>query len=229
MSHKSLPVSMTPSEAQWGIRYLLFQYFFLPGLLALGLRLSFPYLPGVYLDFAYFLVNFLVVICLFRHFLLDSARHTAEHFPNFFTCAIIGFLVYEVLILLVSFGILQLFPDFFNVNDASISEIAKENLPVMAVGTVLLVPLVEETLYRGVVFGLLRRKGRVTAYVVSTFVFCAIHVAGYWGSFEPLHLILCFIQYIPAGVVLAAVYELSGSIFAPVLIHMAVNAIGIFS
>jgi membrane protease YdiL (CAAX protease family) len=93
----------------------------------------------------------------------------------------------------------------------------------MVIGTVVLVPIVEETLYRGLIFGLLPK--RILRYAVSVGAFCAIHVMGYIGYYEPLHLLLCFMQYIPAGLVLAYAYERSGSIFAPILIHMAINGI----
>ena len=60
------------------------------------------------------------------------------------------------------------YPDFSNVNDTSIMELTQQNYTLMAIGTVLLVPVVEETLYRGVVFGSLYKRSRVAAYTVST-------------------------------------------------------------
>ena len=56
-----------------------------------------------------------------------------------------------------------------------------------------------------------------------------IHVMGYIGQFDWLTLVLCFLQYIPAGLWLAWAYEKSDSIFAPMLIHTAINAIGIYA
>jgi membrane protease YdiL (CAAX protease family) len=54
-------------------------------------------------------------------------------------------------------------------------------------------------------------------------------VLGYIGSADLLTLALCFLQYIPAGLCLAWAYDASGSIFAPVLIHTVINALGILS
>ena len=84
-------------------------------------------------------------------------------------------------------------------------------------------------LTRGLVFGALHPRSRMLAYIVSTLFFSFIHVMGYIGSFSASVLLLCFLQYIPAGVMLAWAYEYSGSILAPILIHTAVNAIAIFS
>jgi len=39
-------------------------------------------------------------------------------------------------------------------------------------------------------------------------------------------LFLCFLQYLPAGFALAFCYRRSGSIFAPILVHMVVNQTG---
>ena len=39
-------------------------------------------------------------------------------------------------------------------------------------------------------------------------------------------LLLCFCQYIPAGICLGWAYAKSGTIWCPVLIHMTVNQIG---
>lgn len=229
MRNYKLPIFMTPSESVWGVRYLLFQYFFLPSLLALALRFLWPAAADVHLDFLYFSVNFIAVIWIFHRFLWNSIRYTMKHLYNCLITAVSGFLIYQVLIYSISLTIILLYPGFFNINDASIAVTAQDNFLLMAAGTVILVPIVEETLYRGIVFGLLRRRSRILAYGISTLIFCGIHVAGYWGSYEPLHLLICFVQYIPAGLVLGWAYERSGSIYVPTLIHMAVNAIGILS
>jgi len=39
-------------------------------------------------------------------------------------------------------------------------------------------------------------------------------------------IILCFLQYLPAGFALAWCYRRSGSIFASILVHMTVNQMG---
>ena len=124
---------------------------------------------------------------------------------------------------------LLFYPDFANVNDASIATMMGEHFVITAVGTVLLVPITEELLYRGVVFrGLYERSPRL-AWVVSTAVFAFIHVMGFIGSADLMTICLCFIQYIPAALVLAWSYGKTDSILTPVLIHTAVNLVGILS
>ena len=229
MLKKELPISLTFYETRWGIRYLLFELVFLGSIIRLALAHLWPAATNVHVNFIYFLTNFLSVGWIFRSFLMDSARHTAKNILPVLISAAAGFIAYQILIRCLSAAIVLLFPEFFNVNDSSIAVTTQENFLLTAIGTVLLVPITEEILFRGLVFGLLHRRSKIAAYVISALIFCAIHVVSYIGYYEPLHLLLCFVQYLPAGLVLAWAYESSGSIFAPTLIHMAVNAIGILS
>ena len=73
------------------------------------------------------------------------------------------------------------------------------------------------------------RWSRFWAYAISAAVFCAVHVLSYVGRYEPALLALNFLQYLPAGLILAWAYEKSGSILCPILIHMGVNALGMAS
>ena len=124
---------------------------------------------------------------------------------------------------------MRLMPSFFNVNDAAIGQSIRQSFWVMAVGTVLLAPVAEELLYRALLFGAVHRKSRLLAYILSILVFCGIHVVGYIGSYSPTLLAVCFLQYLPGGLVLAWAYEKSGNILTSIAIHMAINAIGTFA
>ena len=229
MQKQELPVSLTRSEISWGIRYLLFELVFLGPLLSIALNFLWPTAKDVHFDFLYFFVNFIAIILIFRKFLKHSIGHTAKQILSALLAAAIGFVLYWVLQIVLSAAILFSVPEFYNVNDAAIAETSREHFLLMAVSTVVLVPIAEEMLHRGLIFGLIHRKSRLAAYAVSTVLFSAIHVVGYIGGYEPHILLLCFLQYVPAGLILAWAYEFSGSIFAPVLIHTAINIIGILS
>ena len=222
-------LSVTPSDKETfsGLIYLSIQLVVLPALLifineSFGLPLS-----EVQINFIFFCIDFLCVTLIFRRFLLASAKHAFENLSRCLRYAFIGLLLYWGGSILLSFIILSIYPDFFNVNDQSIMELTEQNQTLMGIGTVLLVPVVEETLYRGVVFGGLYRRNPVAAFAVSALVFSALHVVGYIGSYEPLHLCMCFLQYIPAGLALAFAYAKADTIWAPILMHMTINQIGI--
>ncbi len=229
MKNTPFDPNLTRAEGRWGIRYLLFELVFLAPLLKILLDFLFPEATTVHLNFLYFLVNFIVVLCLFRSFLLISFKKTLKDIPRCLATALGGFVVYEAMSIGLGMLIRWAFSEFFNVNDAALNLATRSNFLLMSIGTVILVPIVEETLHRGLVFGLFRSQNRWLGYIISVLLFCSIHVSGYIGLFDPLHLLICFIQYIPAGVVLAWTYEFTGSIFVPTAIHMAVNAIALLS
>lgn len=229
MGKKQLPVALLRREISWGTRYLLFQLVFLGPLLSTALKLVFPQVRSIHIDTAYFVVNFAAVVGIFHHYLGRSLKHGISHFVKLLLAAGLGFVVYNILTLGLDTLIYWRHPEFQNINDAGIAQYTREQFWLTAFGTVILVPTAEETLFRGLIFGGLRQKNRALAYAVSILFFAFIHVMGYFGAAPLSLLLLCLIQYIPAGLVLAFAYEYSGSILAPILIHTAVNAIAILS
>ena len=138
----------------------------------------------------------------------------------------IGYLYYRLLSLLVVQLILAIYPQYYNLNDASISTMASSNLVLISIGTILIAPIYEELLFRGLIFQGLYGRNRFLAYALSTAAFAGIHVLGYLSLMTPLHLALAFLQYVPAGLILCWVYAKADSIFAPIILHVGVNLIG---
>lgn len=222
-------ISMTRSEAIWGNRYLLFQLIFLPSLISVALAFLWPSATALHLNLICWGINFCAVMGIFHRFLGNSLKHALKNPAKILLTAVIGFFAYQILSIALSVALVLLFPNFFNVNTANIASIAKQNHLLMALGTVVLVPIVEEVFYRGVIFGLMKRRSTLLAYALSIVMFCLIHVMGYVGHYTPLHLLICTLQYIPAGIVMAASYHYTDNILTPTLIHMTVNAIAMLS
>ena len=177
----------------------------------------------------YFAVSFLAVAVIFRRYLWRSAAQTLRQPGKVLGISVAGLILYWISNLCMSLFLAALGLNTPNVNDQSIAAMAADDFPLMFIGTVLLVPLAEETLYRGLLFGVLYRKNRLLGYGISTLFFCAIHVVGYAGSYPADVLFACFLQYIPAGLCLGWAYAKTDSIFAPILIHTMVNAMGILA
>ena len=222
-----LSISMTRREFLLGWGYLLFSTLFLPALLGLVSSLLAEPLSEALVNILYFAINFLCVAVIFRRFLWSSLKTAASKPWHCLLFALIGFGVYMLAMLIMSAVIAGIDPDFSNVNDDAIIDMAQEHTGWIAFCTVFLVPITEETLYRGLLFQGLQRKSRVLAYLVSVSVFAWIHVMGYIGSFDALTLVLCFVQYLPAGAILALAYEKTDTIITPILIHIIINQIGI--
>ena len=221
-----LSISMTRKEILFGWVYLLLSMFLLPSLIVLGnTRLSDPF-SETELNIFYFFFNFLCVVLIFHRFLGKSFKTALQSIWRCLRFAALGFILYYAAALLVSNFIFWLDPDFANVNDSAISELSKEHYTLLSFCTVFLVPVTEETFYRGLLFQPLQAKSRVLAYLVSALVFAAIHITGYIGLYDFTTLLLCYIQYLPAGIALCFAYEKADTIVAPILMHIAINQIG---
>ena len=226
---KNLSVTLTRTESILGLIYLVFQIFVLPFVIELvTMLLGFP-LSESELNFLFFAINFLCVTVIFRRYLIACGKISLSKPFACLRAALFGMLAYWVMSYALAFAIIFLYPDFYNVNDSSIAAMAQENFPLISLGTVILVPITEEILYRGLIFSQIYNKNRFLAYLVSTLAFSALHVIGYIGKFEPMHLLICLLQYVPASLCLAWAYRKADSIWAPILMHMTINQIAMLA
>ena len=224
---RSLYISMSRGEKLWGWLYMAFSLLALPAVLQLlNAKLAAPLTEGQ-LNFAFYCVNFLAICRIFHSYLRNSLVAMWRDLWNFVQAVVLGYVAYWAAAKAMEFVMGYLLPHFQNINDSAITEMAHENYTLMAIGVVLLVPLAEEVLYRGLIFRNLYRSSQVAAYLVSMAAFAAIHVLGYIGSESVTTLAVCFLQYLPAGLCLAWTYTKADNIFAPVIVHALVNAIAI--
>lgn len=225
MEKLRLPVYTTHWERILGTVYLLLMVFVLPSVIQLVL----PTASGTTRNFVFFCLNFTCTVTIFRKFLVNSLRDLLNHPGRLFFPVLFGFAGYESLTRLLSQVIVYFLPGFSNINDSSIAALAGQNPVLWMIGSVFLVPIVEETLFRGLIFGTVGKTGVFWGYLVSVLCFSAIHVVGYIGVTSWQTILACAIQYIPAGVALAWSYQQSGSIFAPITIHCIINAMAMAS
>ena len=222
MKNKTLTVSTTKQETIFGWMYLAFQLIALPGILSWANETM--QLSEAEYHFCIFVINFIAVLLIFNKYLSRSFTQVLQHPSYFIQAVILGFVAYYA----CSWGINKLFswiaPGYTNANDASIAALSKGNFFLMAIGTVVLVPPVEECFYRGLIFRNLYGVSRLAAYLVSMAVFAFIHIIGYIQSYTLWQLILAFLQYLPAGLCLAWSYAKSDTVFSPIVIHALVNA-----
>lgn len=86
------------------------------------------------------------------------------------------------------------------------------------IGYGLLVPIVEELLYRGLIYNRLKVSfGRHSSLVISAIIFAMVH--GNWV--QGLYGLIC-------GLVFVWLYEFFGTIFVPILAHMTLNISSLF-
>lgn len=212
-----------------GTVWLLFETLFFASLLQVLNGLLPTPLPQTEVNFIFFAVNFTAVAWIFRRFWIAQIRLLPEVVGKVLLTAVVGFAVYWVLNFLSAQIIFTLDSNFTSVNDKTIQTLVAEDYTLMFVGTVILAPIAEECLFRGLIFRGIYDHSPVFAWIVSILLFALVHILGYAGTY-PFHtLVLCFVQYLPAGICLAGAYRFSGSVFCPILIHSAVNLIGMMS
>ena len=98
--------------------------------------------------------------------------------------------------------------------------------PATAVILVVLMPIVEEPLFRGLLFGTARRYSRALGYVLSTLVYavyCVWQFAYAYGQVDLRYLLLA-VEYLPMGLALTWCYDNGGSIWSPIALHAVINA-----
>lgn len=219
--HDKLP-ALRPSEKYIGISYLVFQFALLPVLLHLvATALSWEG-DGAAINAVYFTINFIAAILIFWRLLKRSARQAMDNLEGMLFATAVGFGVYRVSGIVLGILVTVLFPDFSNLNDSAVIDIMGQYPLLMFVCTVVLAPVAEELLFRGLVFGWLQEKNVLLGYILSPLLFAAIHVVQYIGLYSAEHIFVALVMYLPAGLCFSWAYQRSGSILSPIIIH-AVN------
>ena len=112
-------------------------------------------------------------------------------------------------------------------NNDAVTGLAKVDYKRMIAVAVLMAPLVEECLFRGVVFGTIRPRSRFWAYAVSIALFSLYHVWQYVVMYGDPKLLLSALAYVPVSAALTFCYEQTRSIWPPVFFHMCINALSL--
>lgn len=109
-------------------------------------------------------------------------------------------------------------------NNDAVTRLAAADYKRMIAVAVFMAPLVEECLFRGVLFGAIRPRSRFWAYVVSVALFALYHVWQYAVMYQDARLLLSALTYVPVSAALAFCYEQTRSVWPPVFFHMFINA-----
>lgn len=222
---------MNKVEAIVGWVYVFVHIFAMPYIVNALNAYVFPLLGftlgGMWVEFLYYAIGFAFLLGFLFHYLRESFGDMCANFKDTVVAVLVGLVANYFLALIINLIIGFFLNDLVNPNSSAIDELVLISPNKMLVIGVLLAPVVEETLFRGVVFGTLRRKNAVLAYAVSILLFAVYHL---WTdlifNFHP-SLLLYLLQYLPAGLALAWCYEHSKSIWGSVFLHMLLNYVAI--
>lgn len=206
------------SRAAWlcALLWLPVHAWLLPRLVAL----LFPQLDDAQLNIAVYCTGALWMLATQFRFLRADFDPLVER---------VGRVLLEVLgsyglMLLLNLGVsaLLLFSgELDNPNNEAVLDFSTANSGPITALVVFLAPLVEESMFRAGIFGALRRRNRLAAYLVCMAAFALYHVIGY-ALFDPTAWIYV-LQYLPIGFLLCRIYERTNTIWAPMLLHALIN------
>ena len=177
----------------------------------------------------YYYILFAATVIIFHGFLGRTSRHFAENLGGACKFMAIGLvalyglneLVYRLTRLVVS--------NQTNLNDTTISAQIEDAPHMTLLIVIFLAPFVEEVLFRGLVFGCLKEKSRIFAYILSCALFAFLHVWTAALSNWDLGYLILMLQYLVPGLVFAWAYEHSGTLWTSILLHALVNALSLFT
>ena len=176
----------------------------------------------------YYYVLFAVTLVIFHNFLSRTSRQAMDRLGEVCKNILLGMVAMYGLNELVYRLTNLVMTNRTNLNDttifAQIEDVPRTTLLII----IFVAPFVEEVLFRGLVFGNLKSKYRVAAYIVSCLLFAALHVWQFAVVNRDMTYFLLMVQYLVPGLVLAWVYERSGTLWTSIGLHMAVNAMAVW-
>ena len=225
-----LYIPMNKKEQRFGLMWL--------GLMLISILLV-PVRSGALPEFLFWGGNFTAAVLIFRKFLKSSFQVPLTPFSTVLKFALLGYALAFLANLLTNDLIFYFFPRHFYYNETgphfenvckiTMAAFARENFPLTAIAMILFVPLVEEIFHRGLIFGSLVQKNLPLAYLLSTLLFCLIPIIPLWGAYSVDYVILSFIQYIPISLMLCWIYTRTETLLTPILAHMVMNGVSIFT
>lgn len=173
----------------------------------------------------YYYVLFAVTLIIFHKFIGRTSRNFADNLGVACRNIVIGLiglyglneLVYRLSNLVIN--------NRTNLNDSTISAQIQDAPRVTLLIIIFLAPFIEEVLFRGLVFGNLKSKSRVVAYLVSCLLFALLHVWQFAVVQQDITYFLLMVQYLVPGAVLAWAYESTGTLWTSIGLHAVANAL----
>lgn len=180
------------------------------------------------LNLLYYGVGMLYMLILLRRFLRRSFDAALDAKGRFLLSVLGGYAVdiglsFILSAVLLVFGLeLGMSPN----NQAIMAEAATDYRR-LAVMVVVMAPIVEEPMFRGLLFGCIRPRSRALAHIVSVLLFSLYHVWQYAFIGGDFTLLIYSLLYMPVSAGLCWAYDRSGSIWAPMVMHGIINALSL--
>lgn len=193
----------------------------------------FSIVPNVYYNIVLNVVSTIICLLLVYYVLKDYIYQNIISFKERWLSHVIwtfsiGVILFYTLSI-ISNMILRFFlpdPNIMSSNQQLINQMLSSETIFMLILTVILAPVLEELLFRGIIFTSLYEKNPWLAHFVSAFLFGFLHVysAVFSGNLTQL---LYVITYGSMGLAFSIAYEKRDTICVPILLHMTNNLIAV--
>ena len=227
MRKYDFPFPMAKAERVVGLAYIPVHSYFLSWLVLIVLTLLGLSVSMAEFNLICYGFSALFLLGTMNRYWRATIRDFSQRPLRALQAVILGYVLMYALDTVFSIFLYDLLYNTSNPNTTAVSDIARQSSAVMFVVSVILAPIVEETMFRGALFGTIRKKNRVLAYIVSIILFSIYHLWDefvFGGGFSVQSLIY-LLQYVPSGLALAWCYERSGSLVGPVVLHAVMNLI----
>ena len=233
MAKRKSTTYMTYGEQIAGVVFFVIYLLVLPfvtnPLFDLAGRLLAVSISAAMRDVLYYYILFAVTIIIFHGFLARTSRHLMDNLGGACKTAAAGLVGLYGLNELVYRLTNLIFTNRTNLNDTTISAQIDDAPHMTLLIVIFLAPFVEEVLFRGPVLVNLKSRSRALAYVVSCLLFALLHVWQFAVVKQDVTYFLLMIQYLVPGLVLAWAYDHSGTLWASIGLHAAVNALSVWA
>ena len=180
-----------------------------------------------YIDPVFYGTFFLAAVIVFRKAFWSAIKDFIQNIENYAKWSAILFFV--TLVLMVASAIIL---DSFGIGDSSnqeaIDSAMKQYGALQRITVCLIGPVVEEVMYRGILFGALQGKEKrivrsITAVLITALIFAVSHCSFIHFSVQDL---LANIPILMLGLTLTTLRWKTDNILCPIIVHVLINTIG---
>lgn len=226
MLRRNWKTHMTDSESRRGMVFFLLYFFLFPYLNSFAQRLIFgdAETPIAEANVIYYGVIFALCLLLFWNFLKTDFQNLLDWVPENTAGILLGLVgagVMNVLLRLLPFPVADPIPQQYA------AEFGAAPIPTLVL-LLLLIPVVEETLFRGLLFGQFRGYSRPLAYVLTSAFYALAAVWRYALERGDARYLLLSVVYLPLSIACTWCYDNGGSVWATAFLHAGVNGIILF-
>jgi len=175
---------------------------------------------------AIYYISFLLIIISLAFTELKSGINLIRlKTASIFKSAVVRYFAMLVTLVILNSLIMKFNPAQPN-NQVAIDELLAKNRSFVFFLAVIFAPIVEEVVFRGVIFAKLYNNHKVLAFLLSSFLFGFIHVSDslFMGNFLDF---LYIISYSALGFLLCLGYEKYQNISIPIIMHLLNNLVSI--